>query len=273
MVGKVIFFSGVIFCCGYGWHRWTKHKSEERRRQWDDSEAKRRQLEECLEGVWSEPRQLIADIQQELAGPAEAAAVSSAGRVVEATLTPQAQRNAWQASKYLATEGRTEDRDAAVKVVMAATAPGCDWSRGYLPYAQEPRFRDVWESAGTILDLAELSLKYGRRSSTAGNGAVVTPGWVHKSPAPTADLKPGDFCEILVDKFSPSPDDDSRYAEWAWLRVDGIVEGDQINGTITYEAPPGGQSNSLRNTESHGFGPGVAVLVPRHCIHRVIHGR
>jgi hypothetical protein len=273
MIGKVIFVSGVIFCCGYGWHRWTKYKSDERRRQWDDSDAKRRQLEQCMEGVWSEPRQLIPDIQHELSGPAEAAAVSSAGRVAEATLTPQAQRNAWQASKYLAAEGLTENRDGAIKTVLAATAPGCDWSRGYLPYAHYPRFRDVWESAGVILDLAELSLKYGKRSSTAGNGALVTPGWVHKNPAPTADLKPGDFVEVLVDKFSPSPEDDSRYAEWAWVRVDGAGVGEDINGTITYEAPPGAQANSLRNTESHGFGPGTPILIQRRCIHRVIHGR
>jgi len=273
LIGRVIFVSGVIFCCGYGWHRYTRYKESERQRTWDTSEAARRQLDECMDGVWSEPRQLIADIQSELTGPAEAAATSIAGRIAEVSLTPQAQRNAWEAAKYLATEGLTEDRDGAVKRVLEATAGGCDWSQGYLPYASDPRFRDVWESAGTLLDLGELSLKYGRRGATEGNGALVTPGWVHKNPAPTADLRSGDFIEVLVDKFSPSPEDDSRYAEWAWVRVDNALPGGDITGTVTHEAPPGAQANNLRNSESHGFGPGCPMAVPRHCVHRVVHGR
>lgn len=273
MLGKVIVISGVIFCCGYGWHRYSKYRNEERRREWDHGEAATAALEKCMDGVWSEPRQLIADIRRDLTGPAEAAALSSAGRIVEVSLTPQAQRNAWEAAKYLATEGLTEDRDDAVKRVLAATAPECDWSHGYLPYVSDARFRDVWESAGKLLDLGELALKYGNRSSTEGNGALVTPGWVHKNPAPAADLQAGDFVEILVDRFSPAPNDNSRYAEWAWIRVDGTCEAHDVTGTITYEAPPGAQANSLRNTESHGFGPGTAVRVPKCCIHRVVHGR
>lgn len=273
MIGKVIFFSGVLFCCGYGWHRYTRHQAAERRRRWDDSEARRKQLDESMEGIWSEPRQLIPDIQLELSGPAEAKATSTTGRLAETTLTPQAQRNAWEAAKYLSTEGMTEDRDGAVKRILSCSVPGCDWSQGYTPYAQDSRFRDVWESAGLLLDLAELALKYGCRSSTAGNGAMVSPGWVHTNPAPTADLKAGDFVEVLVDKFSPSPEDDSRYAEWAWVRVDSVPSGRDITGTITHEAPPGAQANNLRNTESHGYGPGTPVSVPRRCVHRVIHGR
>jgi hypothetical protein len=273
MLGKVIVISGVVFCCGYGWHRYKKSQTEEERQQRDNSDAERRKLEECLEGIWSEPRQLIADIEQNLTGPAEAAAQSSAGRIVEVTLTPQSQRNAWEASKHLATEGRTQDRDQGIKYVLAATAPGCDWSRGYMPYASDARFRDVWESAGKILDLAELSLKYGNRSSTEGNGALVTPGWVHNNPAPTADLQSGDFVEVLVDRFSPSPEDEGRYVEWAWIRVDGASSDSDVTGTISYEAPPGAQANTLRNTESHGYSPGSPVTVPRHCIHRVVHGR
>ena len=94
MIGRVIFVSGVIFCCGYGWHRYTRYKESERQRKWDTSEAARRQLDECMDGVWSEPRQLIADIQSELTGPAEAAATSIAGRMAEISLTPQTQKNA-----------------------------------------------------------------------------------------------------------------------------------------------------------------------------------
>lgn len=272
MIGRVLIFSGVVFSCGYAWHRYTKFRDEEQRRQYDTSEAQRQQLEECIAGVWSEPRQLIADIQSGLAGPGEAASQSTAGRVVEVSLTPQAQRNAWEAAKYLATEGLTEDRDAAVKRVLAVTAPGCDWSQGYMPYAQDARFRDVWESAGTILDLAELSHKYAPRSATTGNGTLVNPGWIHHNPAPSADLQTGDYIEVMLDKFSPDPGDDSRYAEWAWVRIDQATA-DVVTGCITHEAPPGGQANSLRNTESHGFGPGSPLSVPRNSIHRVVHGR
>ena len=273
MLGRVIIISSVVFACGYGWHRHSRNKERRRQQANQSDEQVRRQMEACMEGVWSEPRQLIADIQSSLSGPGEAAAQTAAGRVSEVSLTPQAQRNAWAAGVYLAAEGGTEDRDAAIRLMLQNNvAPLCDWLRGYEPYAHDPRFRDVYESTGAILDLAELSLKYGSRNPLSGNGALIAPGWVHKNPAPSADVRQGDYVEVMVDRFSGSPTDDCRYAEWAWVRVDSS-EPESVTGTVTFEAPPGAEANPLRNAESHGFSSGVAVAVPRRCVHRVVHGR
>lgn len=273
MIGRVIIFSGVLFACGYGYHRYQKNRWRREHEAYMSDEQRRRQMEECMDGVWSEPRQLIPDITTDLSGPGEPAARTAAGRMLEVTLTPQAQRNAWAAATHLASEGTTENRDQAIRLMLQnSIAPGCDWSQGYVPYAHDPRFRDVYESAGAILDLAELSRKYGNKNPLADAGALIAPGWVHRTPAPSAEVNTGDYVEIMVDRFSTNPQDDSRYAEWAWVRVDS-VDADEVNGVVTFEAPPGAQPNPLRNTESHGFAAGTPVSVPRRCIHRVVHGR
>jgi hypothetical protein len=271
MIGRIIVVSGVIFCCGFAWDRYRRRA----RAPGDgvDPGAEARFLEECLLGVWSEPRQLIADVQRDLAGPAQEAA-RHADRLVEVALTPQAQRNAWAAARHLATEGTTEDRAMSVRIILQHhVAPRCDWTGGYAPYQQDPRFRDVYESVALLLDLAELSLKYGDREPVQENGALVSPGWVHSNPAPSGDLRNGDFVEVLVDRYSSSPEDAGRYGEWAWVRLDSVSMEEAVVGVVTYDAPPGAAPNTLRNTESHGFGPGTPVTVPRRCIHRVVHGR
>ncbi len=273
MIRVVFIASGVVFACGYGYHRYQKHQWKKKYDARQDDEVLKRQLDACMDGVWSEPRQLIADIQVELAGPGEAAAQTPAGRMTEVTLTPQAQRNAWAAAKYLAAEGATEERDAAVRLMLQNNvAPRCDWSSGYTPYAYDPRFRDVYESAAAIMDLAELTLKYGERNPTSDNGALVSPGWVHRNPSPSAEAQSGDYVEVLVSRFSKNPKDEDRYSEWAWVRVDS-TDGEHVTGTVTFDTPPGAQANPLRNTESHGFGAGTPAKVPRRCIHRVVHGR
>lgn len=270
MLGQVLVISGVVFCCGYGWHRYQRNQWERRNAAWRDSAETRQRLDACMDGVWSEPRPLIADIDGELVGPAKVAAKTQAGRVMEVSLTPQAQRNAWISASYLAHEGATEDRESAIRLILQNNvAPGCDWSGGYAPYGHDARFRDVYESVGLVLDLAELSMKYG---SEASGGALVAPGWVHKNPAPSADVRAGDYVEVMVDRFSDDPRDDCRYAEWAWIRVDSSQR-DAVTGTVTFDAPPGAQANPLRNGESHGFIAGAPITVPRRCIHRVIHGR
>lgn len=277
MLGRVIIVSGVIFGCGYAMHRYT------RRKQWESEEEARRAreqraaLEECIKTVWSEPRALIADVQAELAGPASTAAHTSAGRQVEVPLTPQAQRNAWSIAKYLSSEGKTTNREVSIRMMMQEiVAPDCDWSQGWLPYRDDRRFRDVYEGAGLLLDLAELAGKYGVRVSTEGPGALVCPGWVHQAPAPTAGVRPGDFVEVMVDTHSVDPDDESRYAEWAWVRVTSISQEkdlkDVLAGVITLEAPPGAQSNVIANQDRHGFAPGVSLVVPRSCVYRVVQG-
>lgn len=269
---KVVLISGVVFGCGYAWHKWQRRRQQERDRYWESDSARRQDLDACMNGVWSEPRQLIADIVKELAGPAVPASETAAGRVLSVSLTPQAQRNAWASARYLANEGATEERDMAIRLALQNNvAPQCDWGRGVEAYAEDPRFRDVYESVGQILDLAELSGKYGAPQAVAEKGALLAPGWVHKNPAPSADVRAGDFVEVLVDRFSKDPTDDSRYAEWAWILVDSTD--DDLRGTVTYSAPPGAQANALRNTESHGFASGTPIAVPRRCVHRVIHGR
>lgn len=273
MIGRVLIFSGVVFCCGYGWHRYQRRQWERRYHAEQNDEQRKRELDACMDGVWSEPRQLIADIRVGLSGPGEAAAETPAGRLVEVALTPQAQRNAWAAAQYLASEGATEDRDAAIRLILQNNvAPRCNWSAGYAPYVHDPRFRDVYESAGVVMDLAELSLKYGTATPIADKGALVAPGWVHKNPAPSAEARTGDYVEVLVSRYSQNPQDDDRYSEWAWVRVDSSDD-DAVTGTVTFETPPGVQANPLRNTEGHGFGAGTPVTVPRRCIHRVVHGR
>lgn len=274
MLGRVIIVSGVIFGCGYAMHRYT------RRKQWESEEEARRAreqreaLEECIKSVWSEPRALIADVEGELAGPAITAARTSAGRQAEVSLTPQAQRNAWSIAKYLASEGKTTNREVAIRTMMQQiVAPNCDWSQGWLPYRDDRRFRDVYEGAGLLLDFAELSGKYGARASTEGRGALVCPGWVHQAPAPTAGVRAGDFVEVMVDEYSDDPEDESRYAEWAWVRITSISpDKDMLAGVITLEAPPGAQSNVIANQERHGFAPGVSLVVSRSCVYRVVQG-
>ena len=274
MSGRILIVSGVVFCCGFAWDRRQRGRDRDRRRASETDESTRRALEECLKDVWSEPRQLIADVQRETVGPAESAARPMDGRIAEVSLTPQAQRDAWASAKHMASEGMTEDRQQALRMLLQHNvAPLCDWSNGYAPYQHDPRFRDVYESTALILDLAELSLKYGDATPTDGNGAVVAPGWIHCQPAPSGVVRTGDNVEFMVDRFSASPDDGSRYAEWAWIRVDAAPGGAGVTGVVTYDAPPGAQANTLRNTESHGFGPGTPVTVPRRCIHRVVNGR
>lgn len=270
-VGRVLFVSGVVFACGYGLHRYQRRKQWESERSAGDRERQARELEECMLGVWSEPRDLIADVRQGLHGPADQAAHAANGRMLEVSLTPTAQRDAWSIAKYLSKEGRTQDRESAIRTMLQQiVAPGCDWSNGWQPYRNDPRFRDVYESTGNLLDLAELALKYAPRSTTAGRGALVCPGWVHEKPAPTADVRPGDFVEVMVDEYSEDPEYDSRHAEWAWVRVESLPkDGENVAGHVSLEAPPADEPNILRNTTQHGFDEGTAVLVPRRCVFRV----
>lgn len=269
---KLFLICGAVFGGGYAWHRYQRRREQEAQDGWDDEAARRQQYDACMQGVWSEPRQLIADIVQQLHGPAKTAAETATGRLVSVSLTPQAQRNAWASAIYLANEGATEARDAAIRLALQNNvAPRCDWSRGHEEYAVDPRFRDVYESVGQILDLAELAGKYGSTAAVANKGALVATGWVHRNPAPSAEVRPGDFVEVMVDRFCDDPTDDSRYAEWAWVLIDSV--GEVLHGTVTFAAPPGAQANALRNTESHGVGVGTPVAIPPRCVHRVIHGR
>jgi hypothetical protein len=234
-----------------------------------------RELEECIKGVWSEPRGLIADVQWEIDGPGSTAALTSAGRQVEVPLTPQAQRDAWSIATYLASEGRTEDRESSIRTMLQQlVAPGCNWANGWQPYQADRRFRDVYEAAGTLLDLAELSLKYAPRGATDGAGALICPGWVHQTAAPTKGARPGDYVEVMVDEFSADPDDDGRYVEWAWVKIQSISKDEkQLAGEITLESPPGAQSAVLEHSGRHGFRPGSSLVVPRGCVYRVIQGK
>lgn len=275
---KVFFFGGIVVGCGYAWHRHQRRKAyDEARRRYEEEEYLRR-LQECLDGIWSEPRPLIADIGSVLEGPGETAAISGSGRLVEIPLTPQAQRDAWSAVTFLATEGRTEDRERTIRLVLGETvAPACDWTQGWLPYQADPRFRDVYESVGILLDLAELSGKYGQASAQLQQnpqGAMLSPGWVHEKPAPTVDIRPGDFVEVLVDEYSPDPGAESRSADWAWVLVESAPpQHSAVAGTLMLEAPPGQYPHLLRHSDMHGFVPGTRVVVPRASIFRVIKGR
>jgi hypothetical protein len=275
LIGRIIVTSAVIGTCGYMLHRYQRRKWWEGVHSQQRTAEHARELEECISGVWSEPRPLIADVQEGLDGPGETAAHSTNGRMVELPLTPQAQRNAWSIGTYLASEGRTENRESAIRTMLRqVVAPGCNWDQGWQPYKEDRRFRDVYEAVGAMLDLAELSSKYAPRSSTEGPGAMICPGWVHESPAPTAAVRTGDYVEILVDVFSGDPDEDTRFTEWAWVRVESVPkDGDVIGGTVTIEAPPGGQANVLAHSERHGFAPGTRVVVPRRCVFRVIQGK
>lgn len=276
MIGRVVFVSGVLIGCGYAWHRHQRNKEAERlQREYEEAERARR-LEECLLGIWSEPRPLIPDIETALSGPGQTAAVTVSGRMTELSLTPQAQRDAWSAATFAATEGRTKDRERTIRLILQeSVAPGCDWSQGWLPYQADPRFRDVYEAVGKLLDLAELSLKYSPRSDRDENprGAMISPGWVHERPAPAVDIRPGDYVEVLLDQYSADPDAESKHADWAWVRVESAPsDHDSVAGTISLDAPPGAYPNVLRYSDQHGFQPGTRLVVPRGSVFDVIKG-
>lgn len=274
-VGRIIFISGVVFGCGYYIHRRQRQRMWDRMHSQQNTAESARALEECIKDVWSEPRPLIADVQAEVVGPGDTAAETSAGRMVELPLTPQAQRNAWSIAKYLSREGRTENREESIRTMMQQlVAPGCNWSNGWRPYQDDRRFRDTYEAAGVLLDLAELSLKYAPRGSTEGSGALVCPGWVHQTIAPSQGARPGDYIEVMVDEYSVNPNDDGRNAEWAWVKVQSISDdGGALAGAVTLEAPPGAQSSVLQHSARHGYSPGTSVVVPRSCVFRVIQGK
>lgn len=272
-VGRILIVGGLLGTCGYAAHEWRRRR-EVQARDRAAEQARARMLEECLDGVWSERRPLIADVTNDLEGPADTKAHSDNGRLVEVWLTPVAQRGAWAMARFLATEGQTQDREGAIQAILSlAVAPRCDWSQAWRLYEDE-RFKAVYEGVTLLLDLAELSLKYAPRGTAAGRGAVLSPGWVHEQPVPTADVRPGDYIEVLLDEFSADPDDDSRHAEWAWVRVESIAKAsDALVGSITHDAPPGKHPNLQRNTVQHGFGDGNQVSIPRRCIFCVVPGR
>ena len=271
--GRIIIVSGVIIACGYALDRYQRRAAYARAAGQRSAAERAQAMETCMAGTWSEARPLIADVTSELAGPGETAARSENGRTVELWLTPEAQRRAWTMAKYMAAEGQTEDPVASTRAILQrAVAPGCDWSDGWRSYQEDPRFRQVYESVQRLLEIAELSLKYALSpGGSAGKGALICPGWVHGAPAPSADLRPGDFVEVLLDAFSPDPENDGRFVEWAWVEINSVPSGggDAVAGTITMNAPAGEPQHTLRYGKHHGYEIGSSIVVPRRCIFRL----
>ncbi len=275
-VGRILFVSGVVFGCGYALHRRRRQQERAEAEAHARAQARARAMEEAIAGVWSEPRPLIADVERSLRGPGQTAAtIPATGRRLEVPLTPQAQRDCWAAAEYLAMEGQTENREGTIRrILQGSVAPAVDWSDGFAPYRGDLRFRDVYEATGDLLDLAELSHKYGTGTEGKDKGGLVCPGWVHERGAPSADVRPNDYVEVLVSEYSPDPADDIAHAEWAWVKVAAVPKNDNaVAGAITLEAPPGGQSHVLKHSSLHGFEPGQNLVVPRSCIFAVVKGR
>jgi hypothetical protein len=269
MLGRIIFISGAVIGAGYLLDRHQRRREAEREAAAQDTEERRHQLNECMDGVWSEPRPLIPSVVGDLMSPGTEAAKHASGDLREVQLTPQAQHDAWVYARMLAEQGQTQDVQAATKTVLGSVVPGCDWTEGYAPYASDHRFVDVWESTLMLVHLAELSSKYAKVTQTPG--AMVSPGWVGVPPAPTGTVRVGDYLEVLVDQAQNDPTADERFVEWAWVRVDKI-EGDHFVGTFTNVTPPGDQPHELAHRESHGIDYGTVVKVPPTFVHRVIHG-
>lgn len=274
---QVLIVTGVLGACGacgFAAHRWHRRRQAHARERADHEQARARRLEQCMAGVWSEARPLIADVTEDLSGPADTKAHSDNGRMVQVHLTPVSQRNAWTTAKFLAVEGQTRDRDFAARMILSlAVAPDCDWSYGWHPYAEDPRYRQVYESVALLLDLAELALKYAPRGATAGRGALLCTGWVHEPPAPSKDARPGDYVEVLIDEFSLDPEDASPYAEWAWVRVEKVGPTGELVGSITHDAPSGKIPYVLQHSAQHGLSDQTPVTVPRRCVFQVVSGR
>lgn len=273
MIGKIFFFSIGCFGVGYWLHQRSTRAEWEAARAEQEAAERAASLARALDGVWSDSRPLIADVQNDLAGPGPSAATTSSGRMVEVPLTPRAQRNVWTHATHAAREGLAKDRQATVREILSAVAPACDWSGGWEPYEADGRFRDVYEACERMLDVAECSLKYAPGASP-DSPSLVCPGWVHERPAPCGDLRPGDWVEVMLDAYSVDPDDDSRNADWAWVRVDSVPPtGSSVAGTVMLEAPPGEQPNVLAHSAAHKVNPGSQIVVPRGAIFRVVQGK
>lgn len=269
---RIVVVSGVIIACGYCLDRYQRRGAAQRATDERSAADRAKAMEACMAGVWSEARPLIADITSDLSGPGETAARTENGRMLELSLTPQAQRRAWAMAKYMAAEGQTSDPEGATSLMLQrAVAPECNWSEGWKPYEDDPRFQQVYESVRRLLQVADYSNKYALPpAGTAGKGAFICPGWVHQAPAPTADLRPGDYVEVLLDAFSPEPEEVGRFTEWAWVQVTSVpASGDAVAGTITLNAPAGEPQHNVRFGKHHGYEVGSSVVVPRRCVFRL----
>jgi hypothetical protein len=270
---KIIILGGVCFGVGYVLHEREKRSRWERAQADRDHAERAARIKSALDGVWSEPRPLIADLQSQIDGPGHMAATSDVtGRTLEVPLTPASQRAAWSAARHYALEGETADREATIaRILQQSVVPSVEWNGGWQEIDHDRRFREVYECVGQILDIAECSCKYGPRHGEA-RGALVFPGWVHERPAPTADLRVGDFVEVMIDAYSDDPEDEGRTAEWAWVKVESIHDdkSEAVAGRISMDPPTGQQPHVIAHTAKHGFRPADPIVVPRAAIFRVL---
>lgn len=272
MIWHVVVISGCVGAVGYWLHQRTLREQYEQARAQHEAAERAQRLARSLDGVWSEPRAIISDVRSDVVGPGKTAAQTSAGRMVDLPLTPQAQRTVWSSAAHAAREGIAKDRDRTVRQILQGMVPECDWTNGWEPYAEDDRFRDVYEACGRLLDVAECSFKYAR----SGDGpALICPGWVHEKPAPTGDLHPGDWVEVMLDDYTVDPNDEGMSADWAWVRVESVAPGPDapVAGTVSMDAPPGHQPNLIRNSAAHGVTPGSQIVVPRRAVFRVVQGK
>lgn len=272
MIGRFVIISACLSGVGLWLHRRTQRSEYERARAQHEAAARAERLARSLDGVWSEPRPVISDIRGEIVGPGKTAAQTNAGRMVDLPLTPQAQRTIWASAAHAAREGIAKDRDRTARQILQLVAPECDWTQGWQPYGEDPRFRDVYEACQRLIDIAECSFKYAR----SGDGpALICPGWVHEKPAPTGDLVAGDWVEVMLDDYTVDPSDEGTNADWAWVRIESAPPGAEspVAGTVSMDAPPGQQPNLIRNSAAHGVQPGQHIVVPRRAIYRVVQGK
>lgn len=271
MIGRILLISGILGGVGFAYDRYQKRKYSEGQEGAQAAAERRKQMDDCMGPIWSEPRPLIEDVVKQLDGPGSVAATAETGRIMEVPLTPQAQADIWSFARYLSEHGQTEEVSAtAVTILNKLVAPECDWTDGYSQFGDDPRFRQVWESVVELVNVAELSMKYHRVPETSG--ALVAPGWTHERPAPTGDVRSGDFLEVMVDRESGDIEDPGAFVEWAWVRVDEVGP-KGFEGTVTSVAPPGDHPHSFKHAATHGVDIGRQVIVPARFVHRVIHGK
>jgi hypothetical protein len=271
--GRILIVSGVVIACGYAYDRYQRRAASQRDSDLLNTSEARKLLERLTDGVWSEPRPLIEDIQVELVGPGQTHAGTGSGRVMEVSLTPRAQFALWRFVTLAADEGLTENIDEATAMALVmAIDMKYDVALRTPALVTEPHIAAIVDSTRKLIELAELSRKYGvKPGAAASKGALICPGWVHERSAPTHDVRPGDHVELLVDRYSPEPGDDGQFMEWAWgLVTSANPAADSIVVTVESGAPAGEAVHVLRFGEHHGYRPGASVTVPRRCVFRVI---
>jgi len=269
-LGRILFISAGVFGVGYAWHSYVRNRDASERATRDAETERRAQMDQCIGAIYSEPRPLIEDIKVDLQGPGVEAATATTGRLVEIPLTPQAQRDVWKFARFLSEQGTTKQAPQVTMTILEKlVAPDCDWSDGFVPYQDDPRFRQVWEAVSDIVNIAELSNKYYPIQGTSG--ALVAPGWTYNRPAPAGDVRVGDYLEVMIDRESENVQDPGNFTEWAWVRVDKVGP-DFFEGKVVNSAPPSEQPHPLTKSGSHGVTAGQKVLVPSRFIFNVVHG-